>query len=135
MGTFDYVAPEQAGGGPPGPAADIYALAAVLAHCLTGSVPFPRDSDAATLLAHLSAPPPVPSMLRQALPQRLDAVVARGMAKDPAQRYATATALAQAAAHALGLGPPPGRRRPHPGRTRARPSPTSCRGLRPSAGG
>jgi CHASE2 domain-containing sensor protein len=121
VGTFDYVAPEQADGGPPGPAADIYALAGVLAHCLTGSVPFPRDSDAATLLAHLSAPPPVPSMLREDLPQRLDAVVARGMAKDPAQRYPSATALAQAAAHALGLGPPPG---PAPAAPRPHTSPT-----------
>src|SRR5262249_37927057 len=63
VGTFDYVAPEQAAGGPPGPAGDIYALTGVLAHCLTGSVPFPRDSDAATLLAHLNAPPPEPSRL------------------------------------------------------------------------
>ena len=107
VGTFDYVAPEQAGGEPPGPASDIYALAGVLAHCLTGSVPFPRDNDAATLLAHLSAPPPAPSTLRASLPQAIDAVIARGMAKDPAQRYPSATALAQAAAHALGLGPSP----------------------------
>jgi serine/threonine protein kinase len=121
VGTFDYVAPEQAEGGAPGPAADIYALAGVLAHCLTGSVPFPRDSDAATLLAHLSAPPPVPSMLREALPQTLDAVIARGMANDPTQRYPTATALAQAAAHALGLGPPPA---PAPAAPRPQTSPT-----------
>ena len=107
VGTFDYIAPEQAGGAPPSPAGDIYALAGVLAHCLTGSVPFPRESETATLLAHLSAPPPAPSTLREGLPQALDAVVARGMAKDPAHRYPSASMLAQAAAHALGLGPPP----------------------------
>ena len=107
VGTFDYVAPEQASGAPPSPAGDTYALAGVLAHCLTGTVPFPRDSDAATLLAHLNAPPPAPSTLRAGLPRALDVVVARGMAKDPAQRYPSATALAQAAAHTLGLSPPP----------------------------
>jgi len=104
VGTLDYLAPEQIGGEEVGPAVDVYALAGMLHHCLTGEVPFPRSDDAARLWAHLNAPPPAPSSLRPGIPVEVDAVVARGMAKGPAERYETATALADALLAALAMG-------------------------------
>jgi CHASE2 domain-containing sensor protein len=103
VGTLDYLAPEQIRGEEVDARADIYALAGVLYHCLTGVVPFKRDSEAATMWAHVSALPPNPSRLRPELPEELDEVIARGMAKEPSDRYASASDLAQAAALALGL--------------------------------
>lgn len=55
--------------------------------------------------AHVSAPSPIPSHARPDLPEELDEVIARGMAKDPSERYASAGELARAAALALGLVP------------------------------
>jgi serine/threonine protein kinase len=97
------MAPEQIRGEQAGPAADVYALAGVLCHCLTGQVPFPRDNEAAALWAHVNAPPPTISRLRPGLPPAIDEVVARGMAKEPAQRFAGAGELARACAGALGV--------------------------------
>jgi serine/threonine protein kinase len=104
VGTLDYLAPEQIRGEEVGPAVDVYALAGVLHHCLTGEVPFPRSDDAARLWAHMNAPPPSPSSLRPGIPVEVDAVIARGMAKDPAERYESAAALAAAALAALAVG-------------------------------
>ena len=108
VGTLDYLAPEQVEGGTTGPAGDVYALAGLLCHCLTGAVPFPRDSEPAKLWAHVNAPPPAPSRLRPELPAAIDDVIARGMAKDPAERFASAGELARAYALALGVPPLPG---------------------------
>jgi len=101
-GTLDYLAPEQIRGEEIDRSVDIYALTAVLYQCLTGEIPFPRDGDAAKLWAHVNAPPPAPSEHRDTLPPAIDTVVARGMAKDPADRFPTAGELAQACATALG---------------------------------
>jgi serine/threonine protein kinase len=103
VGTLDYLAPEQIRGEPADAAGDLYALAGLLYHCLTGAVPFPRDSDAAKLWAHVNAPPPAPCTLRPELPAAIDHVVARGLAKEPGERYATAADLARACAEALGV--------------------------------
>ena len=105
VGTLDYLAPEQIRGEQLDTRADIYALTAVLYHCLTGETPFQRDSEAATMWAHVSAPPPDPSRVWPDLPEELDEVIARGMAKNPSDRYASAGDLARAAALALGLAP------------------------------
>ncbi len=102
VGTLDYLAPEQIRGDPVDGAADVYALAGLLHHALTGTVPFPRDNQPAKLWAHLNAPPPSPRSVRPELPASLDGVMARGMAKHPGARYATATDLTVACAHALG---------------------------------
>ncbi len=103
VGTLDYLAPEQIRGETPGPSADIYALAGVVYHCLTGEVPFPRENDAAKLWAQVNAEPPAPSRLRPQLPEAIDEVLARGMAKDPAVRFGTAGELAYACAEAFGV--------------------------------
>jgi CHASE2 domain-containing sensor protein len=108
VGTLDYLAPEQIRGEEAGRAGDVYALACLVHHCLTGQVPFTRGSDAAKLWAHVNAPPPEPSALRPGLPAAIDEVVARGMAKDPPARFETATELATACALALAVPAMPG---------------------------
>jgi serine/threonine protein kinase len=97
IGTCDYAAPEQALGLPVDGRADVYALGCVLYEALTGQVPFPRDSAAASMFAHVHSPPPA-----VAAAPAFDAVIARAMAKVPADRYATAGDLARAALAAAG---------------------------------
>ena len=103
VGTMDYLAPEQIRGEAVDGRADIYALAGLLYHCLTGQIPFPRDHEAAKLWAHINAASPAPTRLRSDLPLAIDEVIARGMAKDPADRFTSAGDLASACSHALGV--------------------------------
>lgn len=103
VGTLDYVAPEQVGGGPVDARADVYALGCVLHQMLTGSVPFPVDLAAEKIHCHLSVPPPAPSDTVPYLGAAFDAVVARAMAKDPADRFQSAGELARAATAAAGM--------------------------------
>jgi serine/threonine-protein kinase len=86
LGTIDYVAPEQIEGKAVDARADVYALGCVLHECLTGEVPFARDSDLAVLWAHVNDPPPKASERRPELPAGIDAVVARALAKEPEER-------------------------------------------------
>ena len=103
LGTVDYVAPEQIQGKQVGPGTDIYALGCVLYESLTGQLPFRRDDDAALLWAHLvEAPPPVTGACPE-LPVAVNAVIARAMAKDPQDRYASCEELLRELELALGL--------------------------------
>jgi hypothetical protein len=97
VGTLDYVSPEQIRGEPMTAASDLYAFAAVLYECLSGDVPFPRDTEAALLFAHLSEAPP---RIADLSPE-VQAVVDRGLAKDPADRFGSAAELVDAARRAL----------------------------------
>src|SRR5512132_50505 len=92
-GTIDYIAPEQIEGSEVDGRADVYALACVLFESLTGRRPFERETDVAVVFAHLKDPPPSLTALLPELPGELDAVLARGMAKDPDDRYRTAGEL------------------------------------------
>jgi serine/threonine-protein kinase len=93
LGTIDYMAPELLDGDHVGPATDVYGLACLAVETLTGSVPFLKDSDAATMYAHIAEPPPSVHARRRELPRALDAVIATGMAKDPEDRQPSAGAL------------------------------------------
>jgi serine/threonine kinase PknH len=101
VGTFDYMAPERFGDQPATPAVDIYSLACVLYEALTGAKPFPSHSAEQAIAAHMSSPPPQPSAVNARIPASLDYVIARGMAKDPDDRYGSAGALGRAAKRAL----------------------------------
>jgi len=93
LGTIDYMAPELLDGERVGAATDIYGLACLACETLTGTVPYVRDTDAATMYAHIVEPPPSVSERRPELPQALDVVLAAGMAKAPEDRPASAGAL------------------------------------------
>jgi serine/threonine protein kinase len=103
VGTLDYLAPEQIRSETLRSSADIYSLTCLLYHCLTGEPPFARDSEAAIMWAHVSAPPPCATAALPDLPAEIDEVIARGMAKEPDERFPTACELAHATALALGL--------------------------------
>ena len=107
VGSVDYAAPEQIEGKPVDGRADVYSLGCLLYEWLTGSVPFPKDSDLAVLWAHVNEEPP-----------RLDAyptltpVLQRALAKRPDDRYPACTELVDAARAALPKPEPATRRRP-----------------------
>ncbi|HEU0246784.1 MAG TPA: ABC transporter substrate-binding protein [Gaiellaceae bacterium] len=99
VGTPAYVAPEQIRGDTVDGRSDQYALACMLHECLTGEPPFRRPSEVALLFAHLEDEPPT-------LGNPLDPVLARALAKDPAERYSTCAELVGEARKALGLEKP-----------------------------
>jgi hypothetical protein len=101
MGSLDYTAPEQIRGEPFGASGDLYAFAAVLYEALTGEVPFPYDTEAAILYAHVSEPPPPASERRPELSPAVDAVLARGLSKRPEDRFRSATELVDQTRRAL----------------------------------
>ena len=97
IGTWAYMSPERLNTGHADARADIYALTCVLHEALTGQRPYPGDSLEQQIVGHLTSPPPRPSMLQPGVPQPMDAVIAKGMAKQPDQRYASTVELARAA--------------------------------------
>ena len=101
VGTWKYMAPERFSNDEVTYRADIYALACVLHEALTGSPPYRADSASTLVTAHLLDPIPKPSALRPGVPKAFDGVIARGMAKKPEDRYASAGDLALAAHEAL----------------------------------
>jgi eukaryotic-like serine/threonine-protein kinase len=90
MGTAQYLSPEQAQGHAVSASSDLYAVGIVLYELLTGAVPFDGETAVTIALKQVSASPPPPSALNHAVPPALDAVVARALAKDPAERFADA---------------------------------------------
>ena len=106
VGTLDYLAPEQIRGEEVDGRTDQYALACLLYECLSGKPPFRRSTEAEVLWAHMQEEPP---SLRDN--PALDPVLARGLAKDKADRYPSCGELLAAAHSAVGLEPPALRRR------------------------
>ena len=103
-GTPFYVAPEQASGRPTGPPADLYALGATLYELLCGRPPFTGAAAEAVIAQHLSAPPRPVSELVDGVPPALDELLLRLLAKEPADRPASAGEVRDALAGLRGAG-------------------------------
>lgn len=101
VGTWAYMAPERFTSGVADARSDVYALACLLHECLTGNSPYPGASIEQQMAGHLMIDPPQPSATRPDLPLGFDDVVARGMAKDPDERFQSASELVTAAHRAL----------------------------------
>jgi eukaryotic-like serine/threonine-protein kinase len=90
-GTPEYLAPERITGGTPQPSGDVYALGVILYEMVTGAPPFAGGEPTAILQRHLTEPPePAGARRGEVLDARLDAILDRALAKDPAQRYPSA---------------------------------------------
>jgi streptogramin lyase/predicted Ser/Thr protein kinase len=107
VGTLGYIAPEQIRGEGVDARADVYALGCLLFYVLTGVAPYRRDSDEATLYAHLNDAAPDARALAPEVPEALAEVVSRALEKDPEDRYLSAGDLGRAALAAVGDGPVP----------------------------
>ena len=104
LGTAEYAAPEQISAGRAHVQTDQYALACVAFTMLTGSLPFARDEPMSVLWAHLNDPPPSATARRFDLSPAVDQVLGRALAKEPAARYPSCGAFADALRAALGVG-------------------------------
>lgn len=90
IGTPAYMAPEQGMGQAGDERSDIYSLGVMFYQLTTGTLPFEADTPMGIVLKHIGEPLPSPRLLRPDLPEALEQVILRAMAKDPAQRYQTA---------------------------------------------
>ena len=93
VGTVSYMSPEQARGMPLDARTDLFSLGTVIYEMATGKTPFGGESTADVFVALLREDPPPVSTVNPAMPKKLDPIVAKLLAKDPAQRYANADAL------------------------------------------
>jgi serine/threonine-protein kinase len=97
VGTIHYVAPEQIEGAQVSARSDVYSLGCLLYHCLSGQVPFARETDVAVIYAHLSEDPPKLTSVRPELAGGLDAVIAKALDKAPDRRFPSCGDLISAA--------------------------------------
>src|ERR671917_143935 len=89
LGTAHYISPEQAMGEPVGPASDLYSLGVVLYEMLTGEMPFDADTPLGIAMKHVTGHLVPPQVLRPEIPDGINAVTVRLLAKDPLDRYAS----------------------------------------------
>jgi serine/threonine-protein kinase len=137
MGTARYLAPEQVNGRPTDARTDVYALGLLLYEMLCDRPPFGGDSDVATAMARLTTSAPPIRLQRPDVPPALDDIVHRCMARDPARRFPSAsavrTALAAVRTNPQPVAPPPApvaRPRPAPSPPKARrPAPRRSGGM------
>jgi serine/threonine-protein kinase len=94
-GTPQYFSPEQASGEAPTPASDVYSIGVMMFEALTGELPFNATTQAALALKHIQEPPPHVSELNPAVPEQMDLIVDKVLAKEPEGRYRTAGQLAR----------------------------------------
>ena len=105
IGTAQYLSPEQARGASVDQRSDLYSAGIVLYEMLTGSVPFTGDTPVEIAMKHISKVPEPPSAHRPEVPEDLDMVVLRALAKDPRERFQTAEEMdAELGRIAAGLG-------------------------------
>lgn len=103
MGTVQYMSPEQIEGKNVDGRADVYGLGCVIYEAITGQLPFDKDSDVSVMWAHINDPPPVPSSVVPVLPQPVDEVIAKALAKNRDDRYLTCGELVTDLAQAFGV--------------------------------
>ena len=102
LGTMTYISPEQANGMEPDARSDLYALGVVMYRALVGRPPFKGDTEVATALKHLHEEPLPLRSVKAGIPRALDSAVRRALAKDPADRYQSATEMRDALNSAVG---------------------------------
>jgi serine/threonine-protein kinase len=91
LGSPSFMSPEQLAGEEVTPRSDNYSLAVVAYEMLTGQSPFPGKTITAVIYRVMHEEPPTPRKLNESLPERYDEIFARALAKDPEERYASAT--------------------------------------------
>lgn len=94
LGTAGYMSPEQAMGEPVGPQSDLYSLGVVLFEMLTGTLPYTAENPVAQAMKHINEQPRSPREVNPSVPETLDALTLKLLAKNPGDRYASATELA-----------------------------------------
>ena len=101
MGTPAYISPEQAKAIKVNQRSDIYSLGIILYEMVTGRVPFVAETPLAVILKHVSDPLPLPSTLKPDIPEAIEKVILKALAKDPNDRFATVNEFLSAWKHAL----------------------------------
>ncbi len=96
MGSVHYLSPEQARGEETGPKSDLYSLGVVLYETVSGRLPFQGDNPVTVALKHVQGPPPALCKDNPVIPQRLEEIIFKALAKDPAQRFQSAREMQKA---------------------------------------
>lgn len=106
LGTPEYMAPEQAMGADADHRSDLYAVGILLYQMILGQTPFKADTPAATLMAHVHRPLPLPSTINPDIDSNVEALLLKALAKDPEDRYQSTTEMIQALEEAVDLKDP-----------------------------
>ncbi len=106
IGTPAYMSPEQITGHPVSGASDQFSFAVVLFRMLTGEQPFEGENPTTVMYKIVHEEPRLPRTFNEQLPEAIDRALVRGLAKDPAERYPSCVALAEAVREALGAARP-----------------------------
>jgi eukaryotic-like serine/threonine-protein kinase len=103
LGTPSYISPEQVMGSPGSERSDIYALSVILYEACTGTLPFRGDNPGSVMMLHVNTTPIAPALINPHIPPALAATILCGLAKNPAERFPTASALCVALSEAMNI--------------------------------
>jgi eukaryotic-like serine/threonine-protein kinase len=103
MGTPHYTSPEQVMGAPGNERSDIYSLGVILYEICTGVLPFQGSTPSEIMMQHINTNPPAPMLINPGIPPALTGVILRALAKDPAARFPSASAMVVALAEAFDM--------------------------------